>query len=65
MPRIRNFMRMWDDSYDTVPEKDLIQTPDIKPDRFNRDTHGVAAVRRWLKERDEKPKGKQDAPQDA
>lgn len=65
MPRIRNFMRMWDDSYDSIPEKDLAQIPDIKPDRFNRDTHGVAAVRRWLKERDAKPKEKEDATQDA
>lgn len=65
MPRIRNFMRMWDDGYDPVPAADLKVTPDILPDRFNRDTHGVAAVRRWLKERDTFKKEKRDAPQDA
>jgi len=52
MPRIRHFMRDFDSGCDPVPEKDLAHTPDIAPDRFNRDTHGVAAVRRWLKERE-------------
>lgn len=65
MPRIRHFMRSLDSGYDPVPEKDLKAVPDIAPERFNRDTHGVAAVRRWLKERDAKPRDKKDAPQDA
>ncbi len=52
MPRIRHFMRDLGETYDPIPEKDLAVTPDIAPSRFNRDTHGVAAVRRWLKERD-------------
>jgi poly(3-hydroxybutyrate) depolymerase len=52
MPRIRHFMRDFDSGCDPVPQKDLALIPDIAPDRFNRDTHGVAAVRRWLKERD-------------
>ncbi|HEU4837959.1 MAG TPA: polyhydroxyalkanoate depolymerase [Micavibrio sp.] len=65
MPRIRNFMREFDPGCDPVPKADLAVTPDIAPDRFNRDTHGVAAVRRWLKERDATPKEKRDAPQDA
>lgn len=56
MPRIRHFMREFDPGCDPVPQHDLLNTPDIAPDRFNRDTHGVAAVRRWLKERDEKDK---------
>lgn len=64
MPRIRHFMRLWD-NYDAIPEADLKAIPDITPDRFNRDTHGVAAVRRWLKERDAVKKEKRDAPQDA
>lgn len=54
MPRIRHFMRNFDTGCDPVPERDLLDIPDIAPDRFNRDTHGVAAVRRWLKERDKK-----------
>jgi poly(3-hydroxybutyrate) depolymerase len=65
MPRIRHFMREFDPGCDPIPARDLAVTPDIAPDRFNRDTHGVAAVRRWLKERDAAPKEKRDAPQDA
>ncbi len=65
MPRIRHFMREFDPGCDPVPAKDLEATPDLAPARFNRDTHGVAAVRRWLKERDETKKEKRDAPQDA
>jgi poly(3-hydroxybutyrate) depolymerase len=62
MPRIRHFMREFDPGCDPVPEKDLAKIPDLAPARFNRDTHGVAAVRRWLKERDEKKtKEHQDA----
>ena len=54
MPRIRHFMREFDPGCDPIPVRDLQKVPDIEPARFNRDTHGVAAVRRWLKERDEK-----------
>ena len=56
MPRIRHFMREFDHGCDPVPAADLAVSPDIAPERFNRDTHGVAAVRRWLKERENKPK---------
>ncbi|PZQ46543.1 MAG: polyhydroxyalkanoate depolymerase [Micavibrio aeruginosavorus] len=63
MPRIRHFMREFDPGCDAVPAKDLDNIPDIAPDRFNRDTHGVAAVRRWLKERDAKT-GKEREAQD-
>lgn len=52
MPRIRNMIRQFDTGCDPVPARDLANVPDIAPERFNRDTHGVAAVRRWLKERD-------------
>lgn len=65
MPRIRHFMREFDPECDPVPKRDLEVTPDIAPARFNRDTHGVAAVRRWLKEREGVKKEKRDAPQDA
>lgn len=54
MPRMRHFMRKFDKDVDPVPEKDLIEIPDLKPDPYDRDKHGVAAVRRWLKERDMK-----------
>lgn len=54
MPRIRHFIRDNDRGCDPLPEEDLKHIPDIAPERFNRDTHGIAAIRRWLKERDVK-----------
>lgn len=50
MPRIRHFIRMNDPGKDPVPTADFAVVPDLKPERFNRDTHGIVAVRRWLKE---------------
>jgi poly(3-hydroxybutyrate) depolymerase len=64
MPRIRHFMREFDPGCDLIPARDLEAIPNIAPDRFNRDTHGVASVRRWLKEREKDTRAK-DAPQDA
>lgn len=52
MPRLRHFIRLWEPDADPIPAADLEAVPDIAPDRFNRDTHGVAAVKRWLKERE-------------
>ncbi len=52
MPRIRHFIRDNDRGCDPLPEEDLKHIPDIAPERFNRDTHGIVAIRRWLKERD-------------
>lgn len=49
MPRVRHFIREFDSNKDPVPEEDLKVTGDLKPARYNRDEHGVAAVRRWLK----------------
>jgi poly(3-hydroxybutyrate) depolymerase len=50
MPRLRHFMRQFDDGVDPIPAIDLEEIPDLKAERFDRDKHGVAAVRRWLKE---------------
>lgn len=50
MPRIRHFIRKHDPQKDPVPAKDLEQIPDLKPVQYNRDQHGVAAIRRWIKE---------------
>ncbi len=50
MPRIRNFIRKFDEGKDAIPEIDLLQIPDIAPERFNHDKHGIVAIRRWLKE---------------
>lgn len=51
MPRIRHFIREMDsDSITPIPLKDLQKTPDIAPERFDHDKHGIVAIRRWLKE---------------
>lgn len=50
MPRVRNFIREFDPQADPIPKKDLAKTPDLKPSPYNRDKHGVAALRRWVKE---------------
>lgn len=52
MPRMRHFIRKMDPDCDPVPQHDLNLIPDLAPERFNRDKHGIAAIRRWLKERD-------------
>lgn len=54
MPRMRHFMRDIDKANglnrDSIPKKDLEKIPDLAPARYNRDEHGVAAVRRWLRD---------------
>lgn len=49
MPRIRHFMRSFDPGKDPVPAYDLNIVEDLAPERFNRDQHGIAAIRRWLR----------------
>lgn len=49
MPRIRHFIRD-QGQYDSIPKKDLDRVPDIAPERYNRDEHGIAAIRRWLRD---------------
>lgn len=56
MPRVRHFMREFDKGVDAIPEADLKLIPDIAPERYNRDKHGIAATRRWLKEQEDKAK---------
>lgn len=60
MPRIRHFIREMDPGCDPVPASDLAEIPDLVPDRFNRDKHGVAAVRRWLKEKAQQKREKEN-----
>ena len=50
MPRVRHFIRTFDGNVDPIPKKDLEKVPDYAPDKYNRDVHGVAAIRRWIKE---------------
>jgi poly(3-hydroxybutyrate) depolymerase len=50
MPRIRHFIRQMDKGVDPIPKKDLEKVPDLAPEEYNRDVHGIAAVRRWLRE---------------
>ncbi len=49
MPRIRNFIRSFDEGKDPIPESDLKKVPDLAPERFDHDKHGIVAIRRWLK----------------
>lgn len=58
MPRMRHFMRLFDPDVDPIPKADLEIVPDLEPERYDRDRHGSAAIRRWVKERDKK---KEDA----
>jgi poly(3-hydroxybutyrate) depolymerase len=48
MPRIRHFMRRFDDA-DPVPAKDLEIIPDKKPAQWDEKIHGIEAVRARLK----------------
>ncbi len=50
MPRIRHFIRLLDTDKDPVPKADFEKVPDLAPERYNRDKHGIVAIRRWLKE---------------
>ena len=62
MPRVRHFIREFDKGADPIPEKDLEKIPDKPPTRYDRDKHGIAAVRRWLKAQ-EKAKGIKKEPE--
>jgi poly(3-hydroxybutyrate) depolymerase len=50
MPRMRHFMRLQTKGLDPIPPEDLKKIPDLKPEYYRRDKHGVVAIRRWLKE---------------
>lgn len=52
VPRLRHFIREFDKQADPVPAKDLETSPDATPARFDRDLHGAAAVKRWIKEQE-------------
>jgi poly(3-hydroxybutyrate) depolymerase len=50
MPRLRHFFRDHDRKRDVIPKKDLAIVPDLAPEQYNRDKHGIAAIRRWLRD---------------
>lgn len=50
MPRIRHFIRNFDPGKDPIPQADLEIAPDLAPERFDHDKHGIIAIRRWLLE---------------
>jgi len=50
MPRLRHFFREHDRKRDVIPKKDLALVPDLAPEVYNRDKHGIAAIRRWLRD---------------
>ena len=45
MPRIRTFIRMHDKQTSPVPSADLKQSPAHKPEKWNKEKHGIKAVR--------------------
>lgn len=49
MPRIRHVIRKFDPDKDPIPKADLAKLPDMAPERFDHDKHGIIAIRRWLK----------------
>ncbi|MCB1680992.1 MAG: polyhydroxyalkanoate depolymerase [Rhodospirillales bacterium] len=50
MPRIRHHIRLFDKEKDPVPDEDLAKIPDLTAEQYNREKHGIAAIRRWIKE---------------
>jgi poly(3-hydroxybutyrate) depolymerase len=44
MPRIRHFIREFDQDADPIPAKDLAVTPDKAPERWAKEKHGIDAV---------------------
>lgn len=54
MPRIRHFIRHFDKDVDAIPAADLKEIPDKKPARWNKAEHGLDAVLKRLKEKQEK-----------
>lgn len=52
MPRVRNVIRKFNKDCSPIPDLDLEMIPDLPTERFDRDKHGIVAIRRWLKERD-------------
>lgn len=45
MPRIRTFIRMHDKNTSPVPEKDIKKSPSQKLEQWNKEKHGIEAVR--------------------
>lgn len=54
MPRIRNFIRSQDPGRTPVPEKDLITVPDLAPTMYDHDVHGIEAVLKRQKKKEQK-----------
>ncbi len=61
MPRLRHFIRQFDSNADPVPAEDLAKIPDLKPEQWNRDKHGIDAVLKRLKEKAKSKSGKEMA----
>ncbi len=50
MPRIRNFIRKFETDVDPIPKEDLEKTGDPSPERYDREKHGIVAIRRYLRD---------------
>jgi poly(3-hydroxybutyrate) depolymerase len=57
MPRVRHFIRDFNQGHDPIPERDLEKIPDLKAERWNADAHSVKAVNERLakKRKDKAP----------
>lgn len=61
MPRIRHFIRQFDDEAEAIPKSDLQRIPDLKAEQWSVKKHGIDAVRA----RQADAPRKQDEPADA
>jgi poly(3-hydroxybutyrate) depolymerase len=61
MPRIRHFIRQFDDEAEAIPKADLQRIPDLKAEQWSVKKHGIEAVRA----RQADAPRKQDEPADA
>jgi len=51
MPRMRHFMRKFDENITPIPQHDLDELADKKPYKWNKSTHGVEAIEKWQAEK--------------
>jgi len=61
MPRIRHFIRQFDQDAAKVPAGDLAKVPDLAPEQWDETIHGLKAVHQRLKQRHQKEKNKSAA----
>ena len=58
MPRIRHFMRHFDEKMTAIPEADLKKVPDLKPEQWNEKDHSLENIKKSFKEQSQKKAAK-------